>query len=315
MRTLRLLLVSIAVLLAAGSYATALARTNDKPEKDKPEKAEKAEEKAADKADKKDGKSDNGAGNDDKVAKDEKAEKAEKAEKERNPNAAVPEHPHGAPPGLSKDPGDPAAPGLPTPPALGETIGFKPKPGGDVKIQLPGSEEWVTLTEGQTVPMGSTVDATEGLVEVVAEANTTGERQNALVFGSVFKVDQTQPAGEPAPIVDLVMKGGDFDSCKAAKKDDDGDDAQPTARAAAASKKRGKAGIVRGLWASGKGRFRTRGRHSSATVRGTRWATVDRCHSTTVKVFEGVVDVMDFELDRVFTVRAGERHVARGNRS
>ena len=286
MRTLRLLLASLAILLVAGSCTTAFGRDDDKPAKDKADKAAKAE-------------------------KPEKADKSEKPDKADKADKVDPEHPHGAPPGLMKDPGDPAAPGLPQPPALGKTVGFKPREGGKVKIKLPGSDDWAPLTEGQTVPIGASVDASDGLVEVVVEADKSGERQNAVVFGSVFKVDQFQPAGAAAPVVDLVLKGGDFDSCDERKDDE----RAVTARAAAASKKRGRAGIVRGLWATAKGRFRTRGRHSAATVRGTRWATVDRCHSTTVKVFEGVVDVMDFNLDRVFEVKAGERHVARGRRN
>ena len=64
------------------------------------------------------------------------------------------------------------------------------------------------------------------------------------------------------------------------------------------------------MWGAGKGRFRTRGRHAAATVRGTRWATVDRCHSTTVKVYEGVVDVRDRLSGKKLTLRTGERHVA-----
>ena len=290
MRMLLSLLASLAAVVAASLFTTTLGFADaDKP--DRPEKAEKVEK------DKKDGKDEK----DEKADKEDKAEKALKAEKERNENAADPQHPLGGPPGLLKPVGDPAAPGLPTPPAVGQSIGFKPVPGeGKVKIKLPGGDEWTELTEGQTVPMGSTVDATDGLVEVVAEKDAqTGERQNAVVFGAEFKVDQTTPAGEPAPIVDLVMKGGDFSDCKSRVS---------TARAASGS---GNAGVVRGLWASGKGRFRTRGKHSAATVRGTRWATVDRCASTTVKVFEGVVDVTDFELDKVFTVKAGERHIAR----
>src|SRR3712207_8657333 len=44
--------------------------------------------------------------------------------------------------------------------------------------------------------------------------------------------------------------------------------------AARTARKRTKSGVVRGLWAAGKGRFRTRGRYATASVRGTRWATV-----------------------------------------
>ena len=292
MRIFVSLLASLAAILAASVFSTAVGwADDDKPVKDKVEKAEKPEK----------------AAKPDKAEKGDDGDKPEKAAKDkvRNPNAADPQQPLGGPPGLVKGPGDPAAPGLPTPPALGQSIGFKPVPGqGKVKIKLPGEDDWTELTEGETVPMGSTVDAIDGIVEVVAEADpVTGERQNALVYGSEFKVDQFVPAGAPAAVVDLVLKGGDFSDCKSRK---------TTARAAG-NGRGGKAGIVRGLWASGKGRFRTRGKHSAATVRGTRWATVDRCQSTTTKVFEGVVDVTDFELGKVFSVKAGQRHIARNS--
>lgn len=311
MRTLRLLLATLAVLVAAGSLNATFAQPEDET-KDKAPKVDKdkAVKEEKDKAEKDATPGNSGdARADKKDPKDPKNPKSESADPDRPQH---PDHPHGAPPGLMKDPGDPADVSLPEPPALGKAIGLKPRDGGGVKVKLPGSDDWTELDEADTLPIGATVDATEGLVEVVVEADRTGERQNAVVFGSVFKIDQLQPAGAPAPVTDLVMKGGDFDACKA---DDDDAAGAPVARAArASSKNRGRARIVRGLWATAKGRFRTRGRHSAATVRGTRWATVDRCTSTTVKVFEGVVDVMDFELDRVFTVRAGERHVARGRR-
>ena len=39
---------------------------------------------------------------------------------------------------------------------------------------------------------------------------------------------------------------------------------------------------VRRLWGDGKGRFRTKGRHGAATVKGTKWLTEDRCGRTKV---------------------------------
>ena len=61
----------------------------------------------------------------------------------------------------------------------------------------------------------------------------------------------------------------------------------------------------------GKGRFRTRGRYASATVRGTKWLTADRCDGTNVKVARGVVQVADFPQRRQVTVRAGRSYLAR----
>jgi ferric-dicitrate binding protein FerR (iron transport regulator) len=51
---------------------------------------------------------------------------------------------------------------------------------------------------------------------------------------------------------------------------------------------------ARRLWGEDKGgRFRTRGRNSVATVRGTRWLTEDTCAGTRTRVLEGAVDVFD----------------------
>jgi hypothetical protein len=50
---------------------------------------------------------------------------------------------------------------------------------------------------------------------------------------------------------------------------------------------------VRKLWGDGRGRFRTRGRYGAATVRGTKWLTLDRCDGTKVRVVRGKVSVQD----------------------
>lgn len=67
----------------------------------------------------------------------------------------------------------------------------------------------------------------------------------------------------------------------------------------------------RRLWGNGRGRFRTRGRHSAATVRGTIWLTKDTCNTTTTVVREGTVVVNDFAKRRNVTVRAPRRYTAR----
>jgi hypothetical protein len=206
-----------------------------------------------------------------------------------------PLHPLGGPPGQLKEPGTPASPGHT---ALGATVAAAPT-AGTVLVQAPGASGWAVLEAGAPLPLGSSVDATQGLVEIGSEA-AGGVEQAAVVTGAVFQVRQDATEG----VTDLVLQGGDFSDCAtpAARR------RAVTARAAAARRTKGR--VARGLWAAGKGRFRTRGRYGSATVRGTRWATVDRCNSTTVKVFDGVVDVWDAGLGRTVTVRAGGRHVA-----
>ena len=60
-----------------------------------------------------------------------------------------------------------------------------------------------------------------------------------------------------------------------------------------------------------KGRFRTRGRNSSATVRGTKWTMTDTCAGTLTAVKQGSVVVRDFTLKKNKTVKAGHHYFAR----
>jgi hypothetical protein len=71
---------------------------------------------------------------------------------------------------------------------------------------------------------------------------------------------------------------------------------------------------VRRLFGNAKGRFRTRGRHSAAVVRGTRWEVRDRCDGTLTIVRSGTVRVTDFRRNRTIVLRAGQRYLARAPR-
>jgi hypothetical protein len=66
----------------------------------------------------------------------------------------------------------------------------------------------------------------------------------------------------------------------------------------------------RRLWGNATGRFRTRGRYAAATVRGTRWLTIDRCNGTQVIVTDGVVSVFDLVARRTVLVSAGQSYFA-----
>ena len=67
-------------------------------------------------------------------------------------------------------------------------------------------------------------------------------------------------------------------------------------------------GLLRGV---AKGRFRTTGRFSAATVRGTDWGVRDRCDGTLTVVRQGVVLVTDFRLHTTVAVRAGQTYLAK----
>ena len=89
---------------------------------------------------------------------------------------------------------------------------------------------------------------------------------------------------------DLALAGGDFSGCT-------------TGAARAAGGPPGK--VVRALWSQGKGRFKTKGKYASATIRGTRWETVDQCDGTLTTVTEGAISVRDIPLKKNVVVKAG----------
>ena len=67
-------------------------------------------------------------------------------------------------------------------------------------------------------------------------------------------------------------------------------------------------GLLRGV---AKGRFRTIGRFSAASVRGTDWGVQDRCDGTLTVVRRGVVVVRDFRLKENIVVTAGHTYLAK----
>jgi hypothetical protein len=89
------------------------------------------------------------------------------------------------------------------------------------------------------------------------------------------------------------------------------------ARAAAvdAKRKEGPKAVLGSLWGNGKGKFRTNGKYSSATVRGTIWLVQDRCEGTLTKVRRGTVQVRDFRRKKTVTVKAGHSYLARAQRA
>jgi hypothetical protein len=142
-----------------------------------------------------------------------------------------------------------------------------------------------------TIPYNSTVDVTRGRLTLTADTGTL------TAFGagvtSIFKL--LRGTDEKKPIVELRLVKGDFSVCPKRRK---------------SSAERATATVVRQIWGQGKGRFRTRGRYASATVRGTKWLTQDRCDGTLVKVNQGVIQVNDQPKRRQVTVRAPRSYLA-----
>lgn len=101
-------------------------------------------------------------------------------------------------------------------------------------------------------------------------------------------------AAKPVLVVNLV--GGSFKACSKTR-----------ALSGVEAKKK----PVRQLWGKGKGRFRTRGRYASGTVRGTNWVTQDFCNGTAIRVVSGVVQVRDFVTKKILLLKRGQTHFAK----
>ena len=177
----------------------------------------------------------------------------------------------------------PPEPQLP-PPVAGETVNVNLSR-GQVRIKLPGSDEFFDLVDAQQVPVGSTFDTSKGRVNLVAAGSS-----KAWFYRGVFRLRQNKGR---RPLSSLKLTGR-LDCGR-------GD-------AATAQRRRKN----RRLWGDGKGRFRTEGSFSSATVRGTRWLVEDRCNGTLTRVTRGRVAVK--YRGRTIILTRGEQFLAKRRR-
>jgi VCBS repeat protein len=187
-------------------------------------------------------------------------------------------------------PAPPQEPPLP-PPVAGKSVNVEPV-SGTVKIKRPGRKRFVTLTDAAQIPVGSTIDTRRGRIAITA-AQGKGKTATMDFYQGLFKLGQAKRS----KLTTLTLT--ERLSCPKAGK----------ANAAAKKKKK------RRLWGNGKGRFRTKGKHSAATVVGTKYLVQDRCSTTLTRVVRGRVKVRDFAKRKTVTVRAGKRYTARAKRN
>lgn len=176
-------------------------------------------------------------------------------------------------------------------PTVGKSANVMPL-AGTVLVKLPGASGFIPLDQAAQVPLGSTLDATRG--RVLAQT-AVGRKQPGKIQSGEFRQGQfqiLQRGGTARPITEMVLNSS----------------------LTCTRNTRGKlvpARRTRALWGKARGRFRTRGRHSSATVRGTEWLTKDSCGSTTTRVRSGTVVVRDFAKRRNVTLKRGKSYIAR----
>jgi hypothetical protein len=173
------------------------------------------------------------------------------------------------------------------PPVPAKSVDVTPA-SGVILVKRPGQNTFIRLTAGQQIPLGSQVNATNGVVSLTAATNRYGHKATARAYGGVFIVRQRR-AGSTLLTV-LRLSGPKPTGC--------------AARAARAARpRRHRALIVRdpgdfltiGLFAWGRGQV----------VGKTTWLTKDTCAGTLMKVIRGTVRVHDRPHHHSFLLHAG----------
>ncbi len=192
-----------------------------------------------------------------------------------------------------------AAPG---PPVLGRSFDIAPV-SGIVFIVI--GHRLIPLTADTKVPAGSIIDALHGTLSLQSASGKKHKLFHGVFGGAVFRLTQLTQGGDAAvtvlTLVEGTFKGAPtYKSCTA----HGARDASVTAHAAVSSR------ILQTLRARSSGRFRTRGRYATGTVRGTQWTTSDRCDGTLIAVQLHSVLVFDFIKQGLILVPQGGSYLA-----
>ncbi len=186
-------------------------------------------------------------------------------------------------------------------------VSVPPGAGARASASVPGlkGRRFVPLRQARQIPVGSLLDTRKGTVRLTSARNSSGATQSSEFLSGVFQVRQSGKRSARG-LTELRLKGSSFRTC--------GRVSGKGKSARSAARRRGSRRTIRRLRGNGSGRFRTRGRYSAATVRGTDWTVSDRCDGTLSKVRRGRVTVRDFRRRKNVILRAGKSYLARARR-
>jgi Ca2+-binding RTX toxin-like protein len=179
-------------------------------------------------------------------------------------------------------------------PVVADSAVIQPRAG--LRMRLAGTRRFVPLRDKINLPLGSAVDATRGSVRMAfarpRSRRGSRRRQSAVFSEGRFVASQKRRQA----LVELRLEGGSFRSCR-----------QRLPRQTQAARHLS----IRRLRGRARGRYRTRGRYSATTVRGTTWLVEERCEGTFTKVSSGTAIVRDHRRGRNIVLGAGESYLAR----
>ncbi len=208
----------------------------------------------------------------------------------------------------------------PPAPVLGKVVTVAPTT-GQVLVKLPGAATagaaraapgglakgngFIPLTVNRRLPVGSQIDARAGTLRLTAATGKVGKTQAAMLSKGLFSITQSTTGVAKGlttfSLLENLFPGApSFSVCTAAAARSRAHVARPSPT------------VIQLLHAKDKGgSFRTRGRNSAGTARGTEWDTIDRCDGTLTVVRRGTVLVADPRRRVTVTVHAGHRYLAK----
>jgi hypothetical protein len=161
---------------------------------------------------------------------------------------------------------------------------------GTVLYQTQAGFTQLQAGSSKSIKLGTFVDARRGRVTLTSASDTHGSYQTGTYYGGKFK---TRQRGTKRPVTEAYLIGS-VGPCNSNAK----------GATASAKKKR------RHLWGDSHGNFRTVGKSSSASTRGTLYLVEDRCDGTLTKVLRGSVLIRDFKTNTKHTLTAGHSYLA-----
>jgi hypothetical protein len=212
---------------------------------------------------------------------------------------------------------------LPPPgsPALGKTFNIS-LVSGVVLIKVNG--QFIPLTELTQIPKNTVINALHGTLTLTTAGGSPSPARDAAAKGkkgkkhktptqtgnfggAVFKITQATSGAGKGLVTLAIVEGASFKgapSYSLCTKHKAGD---PSASAASVK-------TLQLLHASAKGKFRTKGKYSAATVLGTKWTVADRCDGTLTHDITDSVSVTDFVRHKTIILHAGQSYLAKARK-
>lgn len=185
---------------------------------------------------------------------------------------------------------------------------------GGVFIESPpGSGKFRELKEGEKITNGAVIDATKGKVTLKLEG-AGGKIETITLYGARFRFNQ-KTNGQTT----FTLVGGNTKQCKKSRKavvdpDHDGDN-DAFASKADVTAQTARRRLIRRLWASGHGSFKTHGSYASGAVLGTEWVTSDYCEGTEIRVIRSIGESPSADKVLVTNYRTHRTHVLHAGHS